>query len=77
MAANKKNPLTQGGEPTQNALNDALQGAEGATEARVLVACGEHAPDAVVTGTPEEIEALTLAGLVDPHPDAVAYAKKG
>ena len=28
MADDKKNPLTQGGEPTQNALNDAMQGAE-------------------------------------------------
>lgn len=48
---------------------------DGATEARALVAFGEIKVNDIVAGAPADIQALVLAGIVDPHPDAVAYAR--
>ena len=45
------------------------------TEARVLVAFDEHDVDDIVTAPADVIEQLAIAGRVDPHPDAVAFAK--
>ncbi|OWK27574.1 hypothetical protein [Sphingomonas dokdonensis] len=45
------------------------------TEARVLVAFDEHDVDDIVTAPVEVIEQLAIAGRVDPHPDAIAFAK--
>lgn len=44
-------------------------------EARVLVAFDEHDVNDVFVDAAAEVERLKLAGYVDPHPDAVAYAK--
>ncbi|WP_295560610.1 hypothetical protein [uncultured Sphingomonas sp.] len=49
---------------------------EAPVEARVLVAFDEHDANDIVTAPAAEIERLKLAGNVDPHPDAVAYAKR-
>ena len=44
-------------------------------EARVLVAFDDHDANDIFTAPAEEVERQKLAGNVDPHPDAVAYAK--
>lgn len=44
-------------------------------EAAVLVAFADHQPDDIVTAPAVEIERLQVAGKVDPHPDAVAFAR--
>ena len=44
-------------------------------EARVLLDCSWGAADEVVALTKEEAEAGVVAGELDTHPDAVAYAK--
>lgn len=49
---------------------------EAPVEARVLVAFDEHDANDIVIASAAEIERLKLAGNVDPHPDAVAYAKR-
>lgn len=49
---------------------------EAPVKARVLVAFDEHDANDIVTASAAEIERLKLAGNVDPHPDAVAYAKR-
>jgi hypothetical protein len=44
-------------------------------DARVLVAFDEHEPNDIVSGTVDELGLLERDGKVDPHPDAVAYAR--
>ncbi|WP_230630687.1 hypothetical protein [Sphingomonas sp. Leaf37] len=44
-------------------------------EARVLVAFGDHAANDIFTAPAAEVERQKLAGNVDPHPDAVTFAK--
>lgn len=44
-------------------------------EARVLLDCGLGKANAVVVLTADELAAGVAAGHLDPHPDAVAYAK--
>ncbi len=46
-------------------------------EARVLIDHDGHAPNDILRAPAAEIERLKLAGVVDDHEDAVAYAKKG
>lgn len=43
-------------------------------KARVLYQCAYGKPDDVVELPPAEAKQAAEAGLVDPHPDAVAYA---
>lgn len=45
-------------------------------DARVLVAFDEHDVDDIVSAPARAIEQLKLAGRVDPHPDAVAFARE-
>lgn len=45
-------------------------------DARVLVAFDEHEADDIVSAPSNVIEQLKLAGRVDPHPDAVAFARE-
>lgn len=47
-----------------------------ATEARALIGFDGYDVDDLVTCSEAEIRALFVAGRVDPHPDAVAYAKQ-
>lgn len=47
----------------------------GAVEVRVLFACDLGKPDEVVAVDSDQVDALSSAGLIDAHPDAVAYAK--
>lgn len=44
-------------------------------EARVLVAFDEHDANDIFVAPADEVERQKIAGNVDPHPDAVAYAK--
>jgi len=44
-------------------------------DARVLLAFEEHEADDIISAPALVIEQLKLAGRVDPHPDAVAYAR--
>ena len=44
-------------------------------EARVLVAFDDHDANDIFTAPADEVERQKIAGNVDPHPDAVAYAK--
>jgi hypothetical protein len=44
-------------------------------DARVLVAFDEYEVDDIISAPALAIEQLQLAGRVDPHPDAVAFAK--
>jgi hypothetical protein len=44
-------------------------------EARVLVAFDEYEVDDIISAPAIAIEQLQLAGRVDPHPDAVDFAK--
>lgn len=53
---------------------DAAEAAE-ATEVRVLRACQFGNPDDVVILSGSDLAAAVDAGCVDPHPDAVAYAR--
>lgn len=46
-----------------------------AIECRVLQACAWGTPDDIVSISPEDAHAGQEGGLLDPHPDAVAYAK--
>jgi len=48
---------------------------EGAIKARVLVACAHGRPNDVVEVTQDQAQQGQLAGELDPHPDAVAYAE--
>lgn len=43
--------------------------------ARALIAFEGYEPNDLVEGSATEIERLELAGLVDPHPDAVAHVQ--
>lgn len=47
----------------------------GAVEARILFGCELGAPDDVVSVEADQVDALVASGLIDPHPDAVQYAK--
>lgn len=44
-------------------------------DARVLVAFDEYDVNEIFSASADEVERRKLAGTVDPHPDAVAYAK--
>lgn len=44
-------------------------------DARVLVAFDEYEADDIISAPSDAIEQLKIAGRVDPHPDAVAFAK--
>lgn len=44
-------------------------------EVRVLVACAYGSPNDVVTVPAEAVDDGVRANKIDPHPDAVAYAK--
>lgn len=48
---------------------------EDGVEVRVLLDCDIGDVDDVVILGPDEVAAGVAAGRVDPHPDAVAYAK--
>lgn len=48
---------------------------DGQIEARALIAFEGYNPNDVVIVAESEVEALQGAGKIDPHPDAVAYAK--
>lgn len=58
---------------------DAAAGGAEVIEARVLTACvlgGMHIPaGAVVKGAAEALQAQAAIGVLDTHPDAVAYAR--
>jgi hypothetical protein len=45
------------------------------TEARVLIDCQHGKVDAVVALTDADLAEAVALGVLDPHPDAVAYAK--
>lgn len=45
-------------------------------DARVLIAFDEHEVDDIVSAPAAAIEQMKLAGRVDPHPDAVAFARE-
>ncbi len=45
-------------------------------DARVLIAFDEHEVDDIVSAPAAAIEQMQLAGRVDPHPDAVAFARE-
>jgi hypothetical protein len=45
-------------------------------DARVLIAFDEHEVDDIVSAPAAAIEQMTLAGRVDPHPDAIAFARE-
>ena len=55
------------------AKKDSAEG--GLVEARVLFGCDLGAPNDVVSVAADQVDALVAAGLIDPHPDAVEYAK--
>lgn len=57
------------------ATNDHDRDALEMGDARVLIAFDEHLPDDLVSSTMAELRVLERDGKVDPHPDAVAYAR--
>lgn len=74
-AENKEdaNATETGAEEGTTATSDDADGEH--VDACVLVAFDGYQPDNIVSAPAEVIEKLKLSGRVDPHPDAVAYAR--
>jgi len=68
-------PAADSGTDTPPAHTEQADPIVGAVEARALVAFGDYEVDDIVEGDERTIEALFLGGSVDPHPDAVAFAR--
>lgn len=70
VAPTAPEPIAPAEAPTAPAAEDGEM-----VEARALLAFDDFDVDAIVTASPAAIAALEVDGKVDPHPDAVAYAK--
>lgn len=75
-AADTTPPAETPSEESQAADNTDAPADDGElVEARVLVAFDEYDANQIFLASAAEVERRKLAGTVDPHPDAVAYAK--
>lgn len=75
-AADTTPPAETPSEETQTADNVDSHADDGEpVDARVLVAFDEYDVNEIFSASADEVERRKLAGTVDPHPDAVAYAK--